>query len=71
MTAQAFALALREHRRRLGLRQPELAALLGVSRHCVSKWERSLGNPMDIAVEGALARLAAMPDKSETENSSK
>ena len=52
-----FAEQLKSERQRLGLPQAELARVLGVSFEAVSKWERGLSTPAEIAQEGALARL--------------
>lgn len=38
-------------RRRAGLEQPELGALMGVSRQMVSKWERDVTEPRPSQVE--------------------
>jgi transcriptional regulator with XRE-family HTH domain len=48
---------LRERRQRLGLSQPQLAALLTVSKDTVSRWERgtqAIGTPgmLDLALRG-------------------
>ncbi len=53
----AFPEQLRAHRARLGITQAQLAEILGVSFGAVSKWERGLNLPAEIAQEGAVARL--------------
>lgn len=52
-----FAEKLKSERKRLGLSQAELAALLDVSKSAVEKWEYGTKIPIAIAQEGALARL--------------
>lgn len=52
-----FSEQLKSERQRLGLSQAELARVLGVSFEAVSKWERVISTPAEIAQEGALARL--------------
>lgn len=56
-----FQEKLRAERKRLGLRQNELAKLLDVSAEAISKWERGKVSPAQITQEGALARLKARP----------
>jgi transcriptional regulator with XRE-family HTH domain len=56
-----FPEQLRAHRQRLGITQSQLADLLGVSFGAVSKWERGLNLPAEIAQEGAVARLEKLP----------
>lgn len=63
--AMTFAEKLRSERQRLGLSQVELAGVLGVSFEAVSKWERGLTTPAQIAQEGALARLRALSSSDE------
>jgi transcriptional regulator with XRE-family HTH domain len=53
----SFAEQLKSERTRLGLSQAQLAALLGVSKSAVEKWEYGTKTPIPIAQEGALARL--------------
>lgn len=57
LTPSEFALGLRCHRERLGITQDELSKLLDVSFEAVSKWERQLGGPSQITMEGAIERL--------------
>jgi transcriptional regulator with XRE-family HTH domain len=52
-----FAKRLRKERERVGMTQIQLKELLGVSFEAVSKWERGISVPSEIAQEGALARL--------------
>jgi transcriptional regulator with XRE-family HTH domain len=52
-----FSEKLKSERKRIGLSQPDLALLLGVSAEWVSKTERELSTPLEITQEGALARL--------------
>ncbi len=56
-----FPEKLRHHRARLGITQSQLAEILGVSFGAVSKWERGLNLPAEIAQEGAVARLEKLP----------
>jgi transcriptional regulator with XRE-family HTH domain len=56
-----FPEKLRHHRQRLGITQSQLAEILGVSFGAVSKWERGLNLPAEIAQEGAVARLEKLP----------
>jgi DNA-binding XRE family transcriptional regulator len=56
-----FPEKLRHHRARLGITQSKLAEILGVSFGAVSKWERGLNLPAEIAQEGAVARLEKLP----------
>lgn len=58
-----FADQLKSERKRLGINQTELAAILGVSFEAISKWERGFPPPAEIAQEGALARLKAANPK--------
>lgn len=54
-----FAEKLRKERERLGITQHQLREILGddVSFEAISKWERGLSEPFQIAQEGAMARL--------------
>lgn len=52
-----FADQLRSERERLGLTQSGAAALLGVSKSVIEKWESEMRTPLEITQEGALARL--------------
>jgi DNA-binding XRE family transcriptional regulator len=56
-----FPEQLRAHRARLGITQTQLAEILGVSFGAVSKWERGLNLPAEIAQEGAVARVEKLP----------
>jgi len=58
--SMTFPDQLRAERRRLGLTQPKLAKILGVSLESVSIWERRVSLPLEITQEGALARLAKL-----------
>lgn len=58
MDRDTFAAAVKMHRNRLGLTQAEAATLLGVSKRVVENWERQEGGtPLEVTVEGVLARL--------------
>lgn len=52
-----FSEKLKSERLRLGLSQAGLAAVLEVSKSAVEKWEYGTKEPIEIAKEGALARL--------------
>lgn len=52
-----FAGQLKEHRKRLGLTQPQTAAILNVSARVHWEWEAGKTEPYAITQEGALARL--------------
>lgn len=54
----SFPEALKTERTRLGINQTECSKLLSVSFEAVSKWERGISTPCEIAQEGALARLS-------------
>lgn len=54
---EIFALALQQHRDRLGLTQAEAAALCEVSPRVWWKWENSGGDTLAVTQEGVLARL--------------
>lgn len=59
-----FAEQLKAERLRLNLTQLEAAALLGVSKSVIEKWEIENRTPIAITQEGALARLKkAKPKK--------
>jgi len=51
-----FAEKLKTHRARLGLTQPEAAALLDVSKRTYEYWEAGKV-PLAVAQEGALKRM--------------
>ena len=54
----SFAAALKMHRDRPSLTQAEAATLLAVSKRVVENWERQEGGtPLEVTVEGVLARL--------------
>ncbi len=53
----AFDEQLKSERERLGLTQAGAAALLGVSKSVIEKWESGQRTPLEITQEGALARL--------------
>ena len=55
-----FSASLKAHRARLGLKQSEMAAILGVSHRTWSTWETEESVPHLITQEGALARLAVV-----------
>ena len=55
-----FAENLKKEQKRLGLTQAQVAELLDVSPRAVWQWLQGC-YPMQIAREGALARLRAMP----------
>jgi DNA-binding transcriptional regulator YiaG len=52
-----FADQIKNERERLGLTQAGAAALLGVSKSVIEKWESGQRTPLEITQEGALARL--------------
>lgn len=52
-----FADQLKKERERLGLTQTQAAALLGVSKSVLAKWEIENRTPLAITQEGAIARL--------------
>lgn len=53
-----FANALKTHRERRGLTQAAACAALGVAKRTLENWERCEGGePLQITMEGALARL--------------
>jgi transcriptional regulator with XRE-family HTH domain len=56
-----FAQQLRAEQARLGMTQPQLAAALDVSERTVSHWLTGSREPLPVAVEGVLARLARLP----------
>lgn len=61
----AFSAQLKAERKRLGLTQPEAAALLVLKDRTYWEYESGATEPPAIAQEGALARLAkAKPKKS-------
>ena len=55
----SFADQLKQERERLGITQPQAAALLCVSKSVLAKWETVDRTPMAITQEGALARLGS------------
>ena len=55
---KTFAQKLSAERKRLGISQAELAALLDVHKRTVEHWLHGTGEPAQVAQEGALARLA-------------
>ena len=57
LDAKTFAVALLAHRMRLGLTQPEAAALCEISPRLWWKWEHGEGNPLPVTMEGMLTRL--------------
>jgi transcriptional regulator with XRE-family HTH domain len=59
-----FAQKLRAEQARLGMTQPQLAASLDVSKRTVSHWLTGTREPLPVAVEGVLARLARLPAQS-------
>lgn len=64
ITRQEFAFALRAHRQRLKLTQGAIAAILGVAKRTLENWERlEGGEPLQITMEGAIARLRVIPGK--------
>ncbi len=56
-----FAQQLRAEQSRLGMTQPDLAATLEVSERTICHWLTGTREPLAVAVEGALARLARLP----------
>lgn len=58
-----FASQLKSERTRLGLRQPEAAALLELPDRTYWEYENGKTVPHAIAQEGALARLAKLKSK--------
>ena len=56
-----FAQQLRAEQSRLGMTQPDLAAALEVSERTVFHWLTGTREPLAVAVEGVLARLARLP----------
>lgn len=58
----AFAETIRSERARIGLTLDQAAAALDVSRRTIGKWEAG-EEPLSLTQEGALARLAKMPDR--------
>ena len=54
-----FADQLKQERERLGITQAQAAALLGVSKSVLAKWEIADRTPKVLAREGALARFLA------------
>lgn len=61
-----FSQKLLSERERLGLTQAGAAALLGVSKSVIEKWENGSRSPLNITQEGAIDRLAKLnpkPDK--------
>lgn len=58
--SEMFAQQLKNERERLGLTQAGAAALLGVSKSVIEKWEADTRTPLEITQEGALARLRAI-----------
>lgn len=54
-----FAEKLKKEQKRLGLTQVELAALLEVAPRSLWDWLQGGAEPLEIAKEGALARLKA------------
>lgn len=55
----AISVALKSARNARDLNQQEAASLCGVSRRLWWKWEHGALDSMDVAMEGALARLEA------------
>ena len=55
-----FAQQLRAEQSRLGMTQPDLAAALEVSERTISHWLTGSREPLAVAVEGVLARLARL-----------
>lgn len=53
-----FAQKLRTARDRLGMTQKEFAALIGVSKSSVEKWEAGGREPLAVMQEGIFARIA-------------
>lgn len=58
----SFADTIRAERQRIGLTLDQAAEVLDVSRRTVAKWEAG-EEPLSLTQEGAIARLAKMPDK--------
>jgi transcriptional regulator with XRE-family HTH domain len=56
-----FSEQLRSEQSRLGMTQPQLAATLEVSERTISHWLTGSREPLPVAVEGVLARLARLP----------
>lgn len=63
-----FAEKLQSERKRLGLTQPEAAALLDVPMRTYWEWEKGRTEPLAIAQEGAMERFrAARPQREKEE----
>lgn len=60
-----FPKKLLSERERLGLTQAGAAALLGVSKSVIEKWENGSRTPLDITQEGAIDRLEKLKSKPE------
>jgi transcriptional regulator with XRE-family HTH domain len=56
-----FAAQLAAHQKRLGFSQPQLAAFLEISPRLVWSWLNGQPPSLQIAAEGALARLEKAP----------
>ncbi len=64
LNPETFAFALRAHQERLGKTQKQMADLLGVSLRIYITWQKGDGNPLEVTMEGAIARLRkAKPGK--------
>lgn len=61
-TTAPFAECIRSQRQRIGLTLDQAADVLDVSRRTVAKWEAG-EEPLPLTQEGAIARLAKMPNK--------
>lgn len=58
-----FPEKLKAERARTGLFQSEAAALLGVSKSAIEKWEAGTKTPAPVTQEGVLARLKKIRTK--------
>lgn len=59
-----FAEHLKAERARLGLSQPKMRELLGLKMRAYWDYEQGITIPVEIAQEGAIARLAKVKDHS-------
>lgn len=55
---KTFSEKLKAERKRIGITQLEAAGILGVSDRVLWDWESGRVEPMEITMEGALARLS-------------